>query len=64
MPLIGYVCIFSSQVCVPVECEGAIIGLQKVVSRKKTEEVGEYGAQVSRYLRTARVEKKMPPGGN
>lgn len=43
MPLIRYVCIFSSQVCVPVECEGAIIGLQKVVSRKKQKRLGSMG---------------------
>lgn len=48
-----------------MECESAVIGLQmEVVSRKKAEEVGKYGAQVSRYLRTAAVEKKMQPGGN
>lgn len=50
---------------VAVDCEGAIIGLQmEVVSREKTEEVEVYGAEVSRYLRTAGVEKKMQPGGN
>lgn len=48
----------------PVEGEGAIIGLQmKVVGRKK-EEVGDYEAQVNRYLRPAGVEKKMQSGGN
>lgn len=56
---------YFHQVCVPGECEGAIIGLQtEVVSRKKAEEVGEYGAQVSRYRRAAGVKKKMQPGGN
>lgn len=56
---------YFRQVCVPGECEGAIIGLQtEVVSRRKAEEVGEYGAQVSRYQRAAGVEKKMQPGGN
>lgn len=49
----------------PVECEGAIIGLQmKVAGRKKAEEVGADEAQVNGHLRPAGVEKKARSGGN